>query len=199
MASTMHACARPKSAIWCSALAGLGLCLGVIALAGAAGFRINAVEPHEDGDALRLSGALDLALTSKVEEALSNGIPLEFAVNFRLYRRRALLWDETMQAWSVRRQLHYHALSGQYLIRTEQGAAQSRGGYSSLAEALRRMGSLADVRLPLDEPLEPGGDYRLGVRVALDIEALPPLLRPVAYTSRAWDLNSGWTTWKVQR
>lgn len=201
MASIMHVCARPEMPRRWRLAAWLMLMVGglfVATVAGAAGFRVDAVEPHDVGKLLRLEGALELGLTSKVEDALSNGIPLEFAINFRLYRRRALLWDETMQSWGVRRQLRYHALSGQYLIRTEQGASHSRGGYSSLAEALRRMGSLEDVSLPLDEPLQPEGDYRLGVRVSLDIEALPPLLRPVAYTSRAWDLNSGWTTWKVK-
>ena len=34
--------------------------------------------------------------------------------------------------------------------------------------------------------------------VELDVEALPPPLRPIAYTSGAWRLNSDWHKWDIR-
>ena len=163
------------------------------------GLKITGIQARLGPERLLLRGNIDVALTPKVEEALNNGIPLDFVLEVRLHRRRALIWDETTRSWSARRELRYHALSGQYLV-TRSGAqpAPARASFQSLAEALTAAGVL-DESLALEPPLADGdGDYRVGVRVHLDIEALPPVLRPVAYTSRAWDLNSGWTMWKLE-
>ena len=163
----------------------------------AEGLKVTAVQSRVTGDRLTLTGTLDIGLTSKVEEALNNGIPLEFVFEARLHRRRALIWDETTRSWMWRRELRYHALSGQYLLTSSADQDRARQSFQTLAEALIQAGNLAES-LPLATPLASDGDYRVGVRVHLDIEALPPVLRPVAYTSRAWDLNSGWTMWKLE-
>lgn len=163
----------------------------------AEGLKVTAVQPRLSPQRLVLSGNVDIGLTPKVEEALNNGIPLEFVFEVRLHRRRALIWDETARSWDARRELKYHALSGQYLVTRRGAETPTRTGFPSLAEALAAMGNL-DESFALDPPLAGEGDYRVGVRIHLDIEALPPVLRPAAYTSRAWDLNSGWTMWKTQ-
>ena len=67
-----------------------------------------------------------------------------------------------------------------------------------LADALKYLGALNELKLTLPEA-PPAGDYSVDLRVGLDIEALPTPLRPVAYTSLSWRLNSGWTTWGVAR
>ncbi len=162
------------------------------------GFHVGAVQPRLT-NALLLSGNLELNLPATVEEALNNGIPLEILIDVRLYRRRPLLWDRKIQGWLVRRVLRYHALSGQYLLSGEPPVPTNRESFNSVAEALSQAGALDDTSFALAEPNVPEGNYRVALRVRLDIEALPHLLRPVAYTSRAWDLDSGWTTWQVQR
>jgi len=165
----------------------------------AAGFKVSSVELRAAGQTLYLKGNLELALTPKVEEAVTKGIPIELAIDVRLYRERALIWDEQVASWRLRRQLRYHALSGQYLISGAGTELLARESASSLPEALAELGALDDVALPLEAPIDDVAEHHAAVRVALDIEALPSLLRPVAYTSRDWDLNSGWTTWKIQR
>lgn len=163
----------------------------------AEGLRVTNVQPRLSPSRLVVSGSVDIGLTPKVEEALNNGIPLEFVFEVRLHRRRVLIWDQTARSFSARRELRYHALAGQYLVTRRGPGEPTRASFQTLAEALAAVGSLDDS-LALDPPLEGPGDYRVGVRVHLDIEALPPVLRPVAYTSRAWDLNTGWTMWTVQ-
>lgn len=174
-----------------------GLALTGVALAG--GVKVVEIQPHTAGSRLVLNGSLDIGLSTKVEEALNNGIPLSFILQARLQRRRALLWDATVGQWEFRREIRYHALADQYLVATERDLPAQRRSFQSLMEALVQAATIEELSLTLAAPLAADHDYRVDVRVHLDVEALPPVLRPVAYTSRAWDLNSGWTTWNVQR
>ena len=50
---------------------------------------------------------------------------------------------------------------------------------------------------PIPDALAAQGEYLVRMRAHLDIETLPAPLRPVAYTSPSWHLNSGWTTWTI--
>jgi len=192
--SRMPARQPGRGRAWALALVSV---MGLMEPGMAEGLRVASVQARLGPNQLIVSGNAEIALTPKVEEALNNGIPLEFVVEVRLHRRRALIWDQIARSFSARRELRYHALAGQYLVTRRGPGEPTRASFQALAEALAAVGSL-DESLALDPPLEGSGDYRVGVRVHLDIEALPPVLRPVAYTARAWDLNSGWTMWTVQ-
>jgi len=169
----------------------------LFALPAAADFKVTDVQPRFDGGALLLNGAIDLALTTKVEEALSKGIHLDVVIDVRLYRLRWFVWRQGVGSWTLRRRIGYHALSGQYLVSTmESGVDVNKESHSSMSEALKALGALSDLRLALPEGTVPDSEYSVEVRASLDIEALPSPLRPVAYTSLAWRLNSGWSTWK---
>ena len=148
-------------------------------------------------DALELGGSLDLVLTSKVEEALNKGIPLDVIIELRLYRQRALLWDENVAEWRLRRRIQFHALAGQYFVNPGLGGAGGRESFNSVSDALKQLGSLSNIKLRVPPDLPQHSSYALELRARLDIEALPTPLRPVAYTSRAWHLNSGWSRWNV--
>lgn len=171
-------------------------------LAGAGGvaradFGAGEIQARLVDGALELSGALELALTPKVEEALGKGIPLDFVIGVRLNRARPWLWDERLGEWTLKRRIRFHALSGQYLVTTLEPTSETSESYTSLSEALRQLGTLAALRLRLADPPPAHEDYAVRLRVHLDLEALPTPLQPVAYTSPAWHLNSGWSTWQV--
>lgn len=162
----------------------------------AADFKVTEVRPKLVDQSLVLAGYLDLSLSPKVEEALSKGIPLDVIIDIRLYQYRRFLWNKKIAAWTLHRGIQYHALSGQYLISAGDPGAETRESLLTPQEALKQLGSLNDLTLALPEKLS-GDGYTVDVRVSLDIEALPTPLRPVAYTSFAWHLNSGWTSWNV--
>ena len=164
----------------------------------AADFKIADVQPKFTEQSLTFAGNLDLGLSPKVEEALAKGIPLEVVIDVRLYHQRRYLWDRKIASWTLRRRIQYHALSGQYLISAGEGETETRESLLTQQEALKQLGSLSDLKLALPESPSAGA-YSADIRVSLDIEALPTPLRPVAYTSFAWHLNSGWTSWKVAR
>lgn len=164
-----------------------------------ADFLVSEIEATLHDGSLRLSGALDLILTPKVEEALAKGIPLDVVIGVRLDRVRSLLWNERAGAWTMKRRIRFHALSGQYLVSTTDKSAEAVESFTVAAQALRQLGALDGIAFALTEPLPSEEQYEVQVRVYLDIESLPTPLQPVAYTSLAWHLNSGWSTWKVAR
>jgi len=159
-------------------------------------FKVTDVQPKFVEKSLILAGNLDLGLSPKVEEALGKGIPLDVVIDIQLYRQRRFFWDKKITFWAVQRRIQYHALSGQYLVSSGTGDREIRESLLTLSEALKQLGALNDLKLELPE-LHAEDGYSVDIRVSLDIEALPTPLRPVAYTSFAWHLNSGWTSWKV--
>ena len=160
-------------------------------------FKVADVQPKFVDQSLILSGNLELGLNAKVEEALAKGIPLEVNIDVLLHRERRFLWDREIASWTLHRRIQFHALSGQYLISTSAPEAEYGESLLTLQEALKQLGSLNDVTLALEDAVAPVATHSVDVRVSLDIEALPTPLRPVAYTSFTWHLNSGWSTWKV--
>lgn len=162
-----------------------------------ANFAINSIQPEFREGKLFVNTDIDLALNEKVEEALNKGIPLNFRLEIQLQRKREILWNETISEWQIVRQLKYHALSSQYLVGTV-GNDQVES-FTSLRQALRNSVTLSDHEFPMAHFPGKDEDYQLKLRVSLDIEALPAPLRPVAYTSLDWRINTGWTTWPARR
>ncbi len=165
----------------------------------AAEFNVRRVQPQLGARALDLSARLKLNLSRKAERALDRGIPLSVVIDVDLLRHRHILWDKSITSWILHRSLRFHALSREYLVSGV--GADNYGNFSSLRNALDYLGEIDALRLPLRvrKPLSAGGDYRVQLRVYLDIGALPSPLQPVAYASPGWHLNSGWTTWSVER
>ncbi len=162
-----------------------------------ADFKVVDVQSKIVDQSLVLTGHLELGLNPKVEEALAKGIPLEVNIDVLLHRERRFLWDREIASWTLHRRIQFHALSGQYLVSTSAPEPDYGESLLTLQEALKQLGSLNDVTLKLEEPVTPDAAHAVDMRVSLDIEALPTPLRPVAYTSFTWHLNSGWSTWKV--
>lgn len=176
------------------------LCLPLLLLAlysavARADFSITELQVQLRDGGLVVNGNMRLELSQKVEEALSKGIELPVLIETRLYRKRSFLWNQNIERWTLRRNLRYHALSGQYIVRS--GA--SADSFLSPSDALKYLGTLSEVWLRLPELAVTAEDeYIVKLRAHIDIEALPPPLRPVAYTTLSWHMNTGWTKWNVQ-
>ena len=170
-----------------------------LASPGAADFNVNQMQARLESGRLLISGDLELGLNNKVEEAVSKGIPLDIDIELRLYRSRPVLWSQRLSNWDFRRQIRFHALSGQYLVSEFRDGAEVLESYTSLQQALRQMGNISEREYTINAETDAEDSLLLDTRVRLDIESLPAPLRPVAYTSLDWHLNSGWSTWTVQR
>ena len=70
--------------------------------------------------------------------------------------------------------------------------------YVTRDAAIAALGDLHDLPLLNRGELAAGKDYRVDLKIALDIEELPLPLRPTAYLLPSWKLSSGWTTWPLR-
>ena len=143
------------------------------------------LEAQDDGWVFR--GEFALELSSRLEEAVSRGVPLHFVVEFELTRPRWYWLDEKAVTASQTYRLSYHALTQSYRL----SAGSLYQSFPTLREALRL---LARPRVPVFErqKVVPGENYVAQARMRLDVAQLPKAFQITALTSREWTLESDW-------
>ncbi len=144
------------------------------------------LEPTEEGVVLNADFAFDF--NARLEQAVTNGVPLYFVVEFELTQPRWYWFDEKTATRRLQTRLSYHALSRHFRLST--GLLQQN--YSSLGEALavlRRVRNwvVLDKSVPLGD-----ATYQAAVRMRLDLNLLPKPFQVNALTSREWHLESEW-------
>ncbi|MDD5269370.1 MAG: DUF4390 domain-containing protein [Methylococcales bacterium] len=150
------------------------------------------------GDYYLLSADIVYQLSEKAMEALQNGVPLFWDIQFKVLEQRDVLWDKTLVDTAIRYRLQYHALLNMYRVRDEGDGTVYN--FSTLFAALDLMSTVRDFRLigGLSE-LAPEKQYLLAMKVNFDRDALPLPLRPIAYVDRQWYLSSDWTLWPLKK
>lgn len=168
--------------------------LVVLALGIAAGARADEIEVRgaqlssaEDGLVLDAEFAFDF--NPRLGEAIANGVPLYFAVEFELMRPRWWWFDQKTAAKRMQIRLSYHALSRQYRLST--GLLQQ--SFGTLEEALHVLRRVRNW-LVVDRSVALGdASYEAALRMRLDISQLPKPFQVSALTSTEWHLESPWT------
>ena len=139
---------------------------------------------------------IDFAFSEDNLEAMRNGVALTVIVDIEVRRERGQWWDETLAARELRYRIETNVLTGRYRVRNlHDGSARN---HRSLEEVVEALGRLESVPIIARERLSGDARYAARIRARLDIEALPSPLRPIAYLSPAWRLNSGWFDWRVE-
>lgn len=194
MAFSTPVCASARRPGWL--LAGLLLALAVSGTARAdAAFSVRDVHTDVDRQVYHLDADIDYTLTVDALDALQNGVPLSLKVFIEVYKHRNWWWDKRVASLVQRYRLRYHALAEKYLVQNLNSGAQET--YSSLAAALRALGTIRDLPVIDQNLLDPDAAYWGRLRVELDIESLPAPLRPLAYLSSQWRLGSEWYEWSL--
>lgn len=172
------------------------LCLGfLVALAGAAPHAARADEIDvidarlaASDEGLLLSADFAFDFSPRLQEAVANGVPLHFVIEFEMTRPRWWWFDEATASRQTQWRLSYHALSRQY--RLSSGALHQY--FSTLEEALEVMRRLRNW-LVLERSVQlTGPQYEVAVRMRLDTAQLPRPLQVSALTSRELRLESPW-------
>ena len=161
------------------------------------GFSIDQIEARQDGQSIQVDGKLTLKLTDDVRNALSKSIQLQLKMEFVLHRVRNYVWDKEVAVWTVPIAISYKPVSDEYVV-SRPDLLNQEETFGSQHEALERLGVFRDLNLPLPSPLADEKQYRLEARVKLELEQLPAMMRPLAYFSSSWHLNSKWTEWPIE-
>jgi hypothetical protein len=190
-----HAAARARRA-WRGRL--LTLLLSLAALFAVAPARADeilvtraALESADEGHFL--SADFEFELSSRLEDALSKGVPLFFLVEFEATRPRWYWFDERAATASQTWRLSFHALTRTY--RLSSGALTQ--SFPTLSEALRTLSRVRSWLVADRGQLKSDTRYVAGVRMRLDTAQLPKPFQVSALANRDWTLASNWYRWDI--
>ena len=139
-------------------------------------------------EGLVLNADFSFQITPRLAEAVENGVPLYFELDFELTRSRWYWFDEKAVAKRMQVRLSYHALSRQYRLSTGL-LQQSFGTLEEALDVLRRLRNwlVVDRTVSLAD-----ATYDAAVRMRLDTTLLPKPFQLSALTNREWNLESAW-------
>lgn len=143
-----------------------------------------------------LSSRAGVELPGSPELALKSGLPLVFVLNIEIERERNWWFNEVIASVNVRFRLAYIELPRRYQVTNL--SSGTRTTHSALNSALRKIASMN--RFPLIEMryIEADENYTGILLLSLDTEALPLPLRPQAYLSPEWHVESEEFRWDIQ-
>jgi len=176
-----------------SAMRRIALCAGLLALLSVSLARADDIEVREVRlraveEGVVLDADFDFALTPRLAEVVSGGVPLYFRVDFELTRRRWYWLDETAASKRLQLRLSYHALSRQYRLST--GLLQQ--SFATLEDALNVLRHLRNWLVVERTVSFADADYEAALRMRLDTTLLPKPFQLSALTSRELQLESHW-------
>jgi len=153
-------------------------------------FRVDRVALRLEEGIYHLDADLHLSLSREMTQALNNGLPLAFVLEFELYEPRRLLWDQRVARLTQEYLLRYHALSRRYLV-FNRNTEQQRS-FPTLVAALKALAHVNGLPVLDQALLQPGRPYLARVRIGLDEAQLPVPLRVKFFFKRAWKAQSPW-------
>lgn len=165
-------------------------------VSGAERFAIDGLNTWlRDGD-YYFDAHIEYRFSEQAMQALDNGVPLHLEVRLQVQRQDAWFWERPPLDRRLGYVIRFQPLSE--LFQVTDLARESQQNFATQQAAISALGDLSGTQLIAAERLQPGTDYELRLRAALDIGALPLPLRPLAYLSPAWQLASDWHSWPLQ-
>jgi hypothetical protein len=163
------------------------LCLSAgRALAQGIEIRQFALEPAEQ--VYTVNADFEVELTPRLEEALQNGVPLSFVVEFELTRPRWYWFDQKAASGRIEARLTYNPLLRQYRVAT--GPLQRN--YTALADAMNVLTQVRSWPVFERDRVHSDTQYVASMRMRLDTAQLPKPFQITAITDRDFNLSSAW-------
>jgi hypothetical protein len=161
---------------------------------------VKAAGAYLNDRVLHVNARFDLPVNPRIEEALSKGIPIDVVIDVNMAKYRWWWQNRVITDHVLHRRIQFHALSRQYLVSGPRENDPSES-FGSLSQALVHAGTLDEFEIVLTakKEIEADARYLLVLRARLDIEALPMLMRPLAYATPSWRRSTGWTEWPIER
>jgi hypothetical protein len=160
-------------------------------------FRVSEISTEKGDESYLLNARMDINLNTGPKEALENGIPLVFELQIQTLEKHVWYWDIVVAEYKQVRQVQLHSLSRTYLVKDLATGAQR--SYIRLDDALQAAGYLHNFPVLDFDRMKDNQTYSVRLRGNLDIEALPTPVRLLAYVSSAWDMDSEWYQWPLNR
>ncbi len=175
-------------------LAGLLTLLPIQAPRAEHAFIIKSLETQLEQGVYQLDSRIEYRLSEEALSALKNGVPFLILMNIEVEQVR-WYWNKNLAELEQGYLLLYHALSEKFIVHNLNSGVQEH--YSTLDAALSALGQISKLPLIDAKLLDPEMRYQIKMRTYLDIESLPAPMRPLAYISSDWQLDSDWVSWPL--
>jgi len=143
-----------------------------------------------------LDARIKYNFNDEILEALEHGVSLRIDIIISIKKVRKWLWDKKISEDVINLKLERHPLSNHYLVSNQNSG--NRYQLQTLNEALTVLGTIKNYKLIKAGDLKEGRIYTGEIMARLNIESLPPPLRPVAYASEKWQLKSSLHKWLIK-
>ncbi len=134
-----------------------------------------------------------------IRAALKDGLTLYFDVNAVVSRERRFWIDADVANYTLKRELHYHAVSDRYVVRDMDVRTNDQRNFSTLEEALEALGTVDAWPILVASQLSPNRQYRISLRAGVRRGQLADSLRVLLFWTDDWHRESEWFSWSLQR
>lgn len=156
--------------------------------AAAAEFKITRLDCFLDQNFYSANADISYQLSEQVNEALKNGVMLKIDLKLQLRRDNAGWWETNHFVSSRSYRIQYHSLASMFQVSNDMTSIP--GTFATLEAAVIALGKVRELPIIHAKALQAGQTYTLTLTAALDVDALPLPLRPMAYLSPSWNLSS---------
>ena len=159
--------------------------------------KTNSIRIYLDKNTYYLDALCDVELSEEAYRALRHGVSLEIHIHFQLRSKRYWVWDKKISEKILLYKLEHKPLTENFL--TTDLLTGLRHSYDNLDAALNHIKTISKMSLFNQDHLIKDEIYIARIRAYLDIESLPPPMRPQAYFSSNWELTNEWYKWELMR
>ena len=161
-----------------------------------ADFSLTKVEAFTDDGLLQIDADANLELPEETQKALDSGVDLRIQFLIELVKDRKWVWDNSIKNWEMLFTLHYHQLSGQYILATP--VSDNIKAYNTAQQALEALSDELSFNLGYEESFEVYSTLYIRTRIKLDTKYLPAPLKLFSLVFSDWKLDSGWKEWVLE-
>lgn len=193
MPKKSHVACRKHRANGFSYLKIIRLCLLLLLLPAvfcrAASIDVTQAGIEKTENSYRIQTGYKIELNQHLKDVLIHGVPLYFTEDLTITHKRWYWFDKTVVDEHRTTRIAYNVLTDQYHVATD-GLLQR--SFESLQQALDVITHPARWTIEDESVLEPHVDYKISVKLALDVSKLPKPFQVNAINDRDWRLSSPW-------
>lgn len=169
------------------------LCTGVCA---AEGITVEHASSQLVEDSYYVDARVNFSLHEDLLEALEHGVDLEIRIIIRAKEKRKWLWDRIYKERTLKFKLDHRPLSDVYIVRNVRKSEQRQ--FDTLENALKYLGKIERYYLMNNKKLNDTSGLTGSIRAEMNVDNLPPPLKPIAFLSDKWQMGGKWHRWTIR-
>lgn len=147
-------------------------------------------------DSYYLDAQVNFNLHDDLLEALDHGVDLEVRIIIKVKEKRKWLWDRIFKEKSLKFKLDHRPLSDAYIVRNVR--KPERRQFDTLENALKYMGKIDRYYLMNNNKITDESGLTGMIRAEMNVDNLPPPLKPIAFLSDKWQMGGKWHRWTIR-